>query len=163
MEGFDILSIIAIVLFIVGFLLLAIEVVVPGFGVPGISGIVCLLVGVFLAADSVMEGVVITLIVLALLGIMFIVLLRLLASGKLKSPIVLKEEQTKTEGYISSNDLQYLLGREGVAATDLRPTGVGDFDGVDFDVISEGRYISKGAGLVIYKVQGSKLIVKEKK
>ena len=162
MVGFDVLSIIAIVLFIAGFLLLAIEAVVPGFGVPGISGIICLVVGVFLAADSVLEGVVITLIVLALLGIMFIVLLRLLASGRLKSPLVLKEEQTRTEGYISSNDLQYLLGREGVAVTDLRPTGVGDFDGVEFDVISEGTYISKGASLVIYKVQGSKLIVKSK-
>ena len=55
----------------------------------------------------------------------------------------------------------YLLGKKGVAETDLRPTGVGNFEGVNFDVISEGKYISKGTNLEIIKVNGSKLIVKE--
>ena len=59
-------------------------------------------------------------------------------------------------------DLQYLLGKKGIAETDLRPTGVGNFEGVNFDVISEGRYISKGADLEIIKVNGSKLMVKER-
>jgi membrane-bound ClpP family serine protease len=52
------------------------------------------------------------------------------------------------------------LGKQGVAATDLRPSGVGNFDGIEFDVITEGRYIIKGTKLVIYKVYGSKIIVK---
>lgn len=159
----DMYTIIAIILFIIGFILLAVEVVVPGFGVPGIAGIICLVAGVFLAADSFQEGVIITLIVLALLGIMLVIMLRLLASGRLKSPIVLKEEQTRTEGYLSSEDLNYLLGRTGAAVTDLRPSGVADFDGVSFDVITEGTYITKGTSLIIFKVQGSKLIVREYK
>jgi len=97
---------------------------------------------------------------LAVLCIMLAIILGLLSKGKLKSPIILKEEQNKDKGYISSNDLKYLLGKQGVALTDLRPTGVGNFDGIDFDVISEGKYISKDTKLIIYKVQGSKLIVK---
>ena len=97
----DLLSIIAVILFIAGFVLLAVEVAVPGFGVPGISGIICLVVGIFVASDSFQEGVIITLIILALLGIMCVVLLRLMSSGKIKSPIVLKEEQTRTEGNLS--------------------------------------------------------------
>ncbi|MBQ8231857.1 MAG: serine protease [Lachnospiraceae bacterium] len=156
----DLLSVIAIILFIAGFALLAVEVAVPGFGVPGISGIICLVVGIFVASDSFQEGVIITLIILALLGVMCVVLLRLISSGKLKSPIVLKEEQTRAEGYLSSNDLQYLLGRKGIATTDLRPSGIGEFDGVSFDVISEGTYITRGTPLIISKVQGAKLIVK---
>ena len=159
----DLLTGIAIVLFIAGFILLAVEIVMPGFSVPGISGIICLIVGVFLAADSFREGIIITLIVLALLGIMFAILLSLLASGKLKSPLILEEEQKGTEGYISSNDLKYLLGKEGVAATDLRPSGTGDFEGVVLDILSEGRYIEKGTPLVIAKVEGSKLIVRERR
>lgn len=159
----DILSIVAIVLFIAGFILLGIEMAVPGFSVPGVTGIICLAAGVFLAADSIEEGIIITIIVLALLGIMFAILLSLLSRGKLKSPIILKEEQKTEEGYISSSDLEYLLGKEGVAATDLRPSGMGDFDGITFDVISEGTYIDKGTLLIINKVQGSKLIVKAKK
>lgn len=158
----EILSIVAIVLLIAGFILIGIEMVVPGFSLPGISGIACLVAGVFLASDSIEEGVIITLIVLALLGIMFVILLFLLSSGKLKSPIILKEEQKTEQGYISSNDLEYLLGKEGIAATDLRPSGMGDFDGVVLDVISGGTYIDKGTPLIIDKVKGSKLIVKEK-
>jgi len=158
--GFDTLTILAVILFIAGFILIGIEMIIPGFSVPGISGIICLAVGIFLVADSFVEGAIIALIVLALLGAMLAIILGLLSKAKLKSPIILKDEQKKDKGYISSNDLEYLLGKQGVAITDLRPTGTGDFDGIEFDVISEGKYIPKDTKLVIYKVQGSKLIVK---
>lgn len=158
----DALSMLAMILFIAGFVLLGIEMVVPGFSVPGVSGIICLIAGVFLAADSIQEGVIITLAVLALLGIMFAVILWLLSKGKLKSPLILKEEQKTEQGYLSSRDLEYLLGKEGIAVTDLRPSGMGDFDGITLDVITGGTYILKGTPLVIEKVKGSRLIVKEK-
>lgn len=158
--GFDWFFLLAIALFIVGFILIGIEMITPGLHAPGITGTGCLVLAVFLVSDTFVEGAIVTIIVLALLGIMLAVILGLLSRGKLKSPIILKEEQNKDKGYISSNDLKYLLGKQGVALTDLRPTGVGNFDDIDFDVISEGKYISKGTKLVIYKVQGSKLIVK---
>ena len=47
----DTLMILGIILFIAGFILIAIEMVIPGFGAPGISGIACLIAGVFLTAD----------------------------------------------------------------------------------------------------------------
>lgn len=159
----DVLLALGILLFLAGFILIGIEMVVPGFGAPGICGIICLIAGVFVTADTVEEGAFITVIVLALLGIMMAVILWLLSKGKLHSPIVLEEEQKKEEGYISSGDLDYLLGKQGTADTDLRPTGVGNFDGVSFDVLSEGKYISKGAKLEIIKVSGSRLIVRELK
>ncbi len=152
--------IIAIILFIAGFILVGVEMVIPGFGVPGVSGILCLVVAIFLISDSFVEGAIIALIVLGLLGIMFAIILGLLSKAKLKSPLILKDEQNKEKGFISNSDLNYLLGKQGVAVTDLRPTGTADFEGIEFDVISEGKYISKDTRLVIYKVQGSKLIVK---
>ncbi|HHV13821.1 MAG TPA: serine protease [Clostridiales bacterium] len=157
----DWLLILIIGLFIAGFILVGIEMVTPGLHAPGVLGMACLVVAVFLISDTFVEGAIITIIVLAVLAIMLALILGLLSRGKLKSPIILKEEQNKDKGYISSNDLSYLLGKEGIALTDLRPTGIGNFDGIDFDVLSEGKYISKGTKLVIFKVQGSKLIVKE--
>jgi Membrane-bound serine protease (ClpP class) len=153
--------ILAIILFITGFILVGIEMITPGLHAPGIIGTGCLVIAIFLIADNFVEGTLITILVLGILAIMLGVILHLLSKGKLKSPIILDEEQNKDKGYTSSNNLNHLLGKEGIAITDLRPTGVGNFNGSDYDVLSEGKYISKGANLVIYKVLGSKLIVKE--
>jgi membrane-bound ClpP family serine protease len=104
----------------------------------------------------------ITVLVLAMLGILMAIILWLLSNGKFRSPIILDEVQKKTEGYLSSNDLNYLLGKKGTAWTDLRPTGVGRIDGINFDVLSEGDYISADTEIEIIRVEGSKLIVRAK-
>lgn len=153
---------ISTVLLILGFILVGIEMTMPGISFPGIAGGVCLIASVFLIADSIVEGVMMTIIILAILGVMLGTILWLLSHGKLVKPIILEDEQKKEKGYLSSSDLEYLLGKEGTAITDLRPTGVGNFEGVQFDIISEGQYILKGSNIIIYKVKGSKLIVKEK-
>lgn len=158
----DGLTLISVVLLITGFVLIGIEFTAPGISFPGIAGTVCLVVGVFLTADGIVEGTLMTIMILAILGMMLGVTLWLLAKGKLVKPLILTEEQTKERGYISSSDLEYLLGKEGVALTDLRPTGIGSFDGINFDVISGGQYIAKGEFIVINQVKGSKLIVKAK-
>ena len=158
----DGMSLISVILLIAGFILIGIEFTAPGISVPGIAGTVCLVVSVFLTADGIVEGAIMTIVILAVLGIMLGITLWLLAKGKLIKPLILTEEQKKEHGYISSSDLDYLLGKKGIAVTDLRPTGVGNFEGISFDVISEGQYISKGTEIEIYRVKGSKLIVKSK-
>lgn len=155
------IEIIGLALLVVGFLLAAVEMMAPGFGLPGISAAVCLIAGVFCVTDTLAEGAFVTLMVLALLALMLAVILWLLSKGKLKSPLILREEQQKDKGYISSADLNYLLGKKGVAVTDLRPTGTGNFEDIRFDVVSEGKFIDKGAKLEIIRVSGAKLIVRE--
>lgn len=150
-----------IILLVAGFVFAGIEMVVPGFSVPGITAIICFIVGIFLLADSVVEAAVITLGILALLGILMAIILFLLSRGKLKSPIVLDEEQNREEGYLSSGDLNYLLGKKGIAATDLRPAGIADIEGISFDVLSNRNYILKGSRIEIVKVEGAKLVVQE--
>lgn len=161
LEGIDWLLILSIILFISGFVLIGIEMLAPGFSAPGLAGIVCLIIGIFLTADSFAEGIIITIILLVLLAIMFAIILRALAKGKMKSPLILKDELKKDKGYVSADEMNHLLGKRGVATTDLRPTGTGNFDGIHMDVISEGKYITKDTKLIIFKVQGAKLIVRE--
>lgn len=162
MEVIGGLSVLAIIMFIAGFVFIGIEMVLPGFSVPGVLGISCLVIAVFLSADNILQGAIITLVVLLILGSMLAVILWLLAKKKIKGPMVLKEELNTEKGYISSSDLNYLLGKEGIALTDLRPSGRGSFNGVDFDVISKGIYIDANSKIIISEVQGSKLIVKKK-
>lgn len=156
------MSIMSMILLILGFVLIGIELTMPGISFPGIAGIVCLVITVFLVADNIVEGVILTMIILAILGIMLGIMLWLFSKGRLVKPLILTEEQKKETGYISSSDLEHLLGKEGLAVTDLRPSGVGVFDDIKLDIISEGEYILKGTPVIVSKVKGSKLVVKNK-
>ena len=156
----DTVMMIGILFIIAGFILIGVEMVVPGFGVPGISGIVCLMAGIFLTADSIEQGVLITVVVIVALGILMTIIMGFLSQKKFKSPIIL-DTDVKAGVPIDSSDLTYLLGKEGVAATDLKPAGKGDFEGVELDIFSEGQYIKKGTRIVISKVNQKKLMVKE--
>lgn len=157
----DGLMTIGILLLIVGFILVGTEMVLPGFGAPGIIGGICLISGVFLTSDSLEQGVTITMIVVVLLVIMFTVILALFHMRKLKSPIILQEELSLKKGYLSSEDLEYLVGKEGVASTDLKPAGKCNIEGIEFDVRSDGRYIAKDSRIQIIRIQGNTLIIKE--
>ena len=156
----DTVMMIGILFLIAGFILVGVEMVVPGFGVPGISGIVCLMAGIFLTADSIEQGVLITVVVIVALGILMTIIMGFLSQKKFKSPIIL-DTDVKAGVPIDSSDLTYLLGKEGVATTDLKPAGKGDFEGVELDIFSEGQYIKKGTRIVISKVNQKKLMVKE--
>lgn len=158
----DGLVVIGILLLIAGFVLVGTEMVLPGFGAPGITGGICLVAGIFFTADSVEAGLTITLIVVVILALMFTVILTLFHMKKIKPPIVLQEELKVEKGYLSTSDLEYLVGKEGVAVTDLRPAGKCDIDGIIFDVRSEGKYVAKGQKVRIIRIQGNTLIIKEK-
>ena len=154
-------EIIGVILLISGFVLVGIEMAMPGFGLPGISGIVSLVIGIILTADSVSSGIIMAIIVIVILGIMLAVAMALLGSKKMKSPMVLREDVKGEQGFLESSDLEYLVGKEGVAATDLRPAGKGNFDGIEFDILSGGSYINKGNKIRIIKVKDNKLVVSE--
>lgn len=151
---------IGIALLIAGFVLIGIELVVPGFGAPGITGIICLVGGVFLVTNSLEEGILVTVVVIVVLSILMAVIIGLMHYRKFKSPIILDTEVRPENGYLESSDLNYLLGREGIATTDLRPSGKGNFDGIELDIISEGVYITKGSRIVIHKINANKLTVR---
>ena len=154
------LTIIGIILLVAGFVLAAVELTIPGFGLPGISAIVCLVAGIILIADTIEEGILITVVVIVVLGILLTIIMGLLAKRKLRSPIILDTDVKAEDSYLNSSDLEYLVHREGVAVTDLRPAGKGNFDGIDLDISSDGNYIERGTPVVIDRISEKRLIVK---
>ncbi len=153
--------IIGIICLIAGFVLVGVEMVVPGFGLPGISGIVALVAGIFLTADTIESGIRITVIVIVILGILMTIIMGFLSQKKFKSPIIL-DTDVKAGIPLNSSDLDYLLNKEGMAATDLKPAGKGDFEGIELDVFSEGQYIKKGSKIIISRISQNRLMVKKK-
>lgn len=158
---FNGIGLLATLCFVFGLLLVALEIFAPGFGIPGIAGTFLLIFGVVLAARTVMEGLVLILILLAVIGIIFIGVWRSVTRGKLGKTVILKDSLNKKGGFSGTNDWNGFLGREGVAVTTLRPAGAVEFDGVKLDVVSEGEFIRQGAKVRVLKVEGRRIIVRE--
>ncbi len=57
-------------------------------------------------------------------------------------------------------DLEHLLGRQGVATTQLTPSGKARFDGQLVDVMADGEVIERGAEVVVTAVHGNYLVVR---
>jgi membrane-bound serine protease (ClpP class) len=57
-------------------------------------------------------------------------------------------------------DLDHLLGHEGVATTQLTPSGKARFGGQLVDVIADGEVIGRGAQVEVIEVQGNRVVVR---
>ena len=145
---------------ITGVALLVVEVFVPGFGLPGVSGIVLLVVGIGLTWSTYgpVAGLAVTLIALALAGISISVSVKSAATGKLSKSALILNEVTQP---VEHEEAEALTGKEGVTATVLNPVGIAEFDGVRLNVVSEGSYLEKGTRVKVQQVEGNKIVVRK--
>lgn len=152
-----------LICFVIGIGLMVLEAFMPGFGLPGISGIILEVVAVALTwmNHGPMAALGMTLIVLSILAIAISMSLRSAANGKLsRSKLVLNDTESNEAGYRSTEDLDVFLGKEGVTTTVLRPSGMAEFDGVRLNVVSEGEFIQSGTRVQIVRVEGSRILVR---
>jgi membrane-bound serine protease (ClpP class) len=185
-----------IVLIIVGIALLAMELfVIPGFGVTGIAGIVLLLLGLVLTfvpseapglpgghptilpqmqqtRDALAEGF----IVVSIGAVASILLWLWLARYLPKIPYMNRLVLTTTVGQTPEPDSDAgrdamesawpNIGAAGVAATDLRPGGVGRFfdpivnDHRNADVICDKGFVRAGTDIVVREREGPRIYVR---
>lgn len=148
---------------LVGVVLLLVEVFMPGFGIPGISGCVLLGAGIIMTwiQFGAKVGLGITVVLLALLAILISVAMRSVAKGKLgKSEFVLNDDMS-SEKDESREDMLSLVGEVGEVSTVLRPVGVAEFECGRLNVMTEGEYIERGAKVMITRVDGTSVFVKK--
>jgi membrane-bound ClpP family serine protease len=144
-----------------GVLMVILEMFIPGFGIPGITRVILLILGISMTARTVAEGLFLIFIILAVLGVNLIFVLRSVTKGKLAKTLVLNDSLNKEAGFSGTDDLSCYLGREGVAHTVLRPAGAADFGGVKLDVVTEAEYLAKGTKVKVIKVEGRRVVVRE--
>ncbi len=148
---------------LMGIALLILEVFMPGFGLPGISGIVleiATLVFVYLNY-GVIPALIALILLLSLTALALSIALRSAARGRLsRSEMILSASENKEQGYTATEDMSVFIGREGTALTALRPSGIGDFDGVRMDIVSEGDFIPSGVRVRIIQTDGSSIVVR---
>lgn len=155
----DSFMMIGIILLVIGFILVGVEMTIPGFGAPGISGIVCLIGGILLTAKTLEEGLTITVVVIVVLAIMLTLVLTVFK--RVKAPFILEEDLGGKHDFLNESDLEYLVGKRGTAITDLRPVGKCRIDDIEFDVRAENGYIKKGSQVRISRIHENTIMIKE--
>ncbi len=152
-----------IICFVIGIGLLLLEAFMPGFGAPGITGVILEVITLVLTwfEHGPVATLAMLLIVLLVLTIAISTSLRSITHGRLRnSSLVHTETESNEDGYRSTEDLAVFQDREGITSSVLRPTGIADFDGVRLNVSSEGDFIAAGTKVRIIKVEGAKILVR---
>lgn len=149
----------ALLALIVGYVLLVVEMCIPGFGIPGVMGIILAVLGVITLQPTPLQALIVVMVFVVLLCIALAICLRSAARGRLsKSRLVLNEVATKGDTP-ETNDLSYFIGKTGRTHTPLRPAGIAEFDGVRLSVLSEGDFIEHDAPVRVEKVSGNRILV----
>lgn len=166
-----------IAIFILGVVLLLLEVfVIPGFGIAGILGIICILCGLaFSMVDNhffdfklakpglLMESFLIVTGAMVLSIVLMVIFGKNILRSSAFKRLVLQDEQKADGGYTSSPQKTNLLYQNGVARTVLRPAGKIEIDGVWYDAVALDGFIEVGEEIYVEKHENYSLFVRRLK
>ena len=162
-----------LLIFAVGVVLLAVELfVIPGFGITGVAGILCILIALVLSLQdfviprSFPQVTVLLSNLLAVFGsllgatLIFMVLIRYMRETPFLNRLVLAGAEDVEAGYVvGSADKRDLIGSRGVALSTLRPSGRAEIGGDTMIVVAEGEFIESGNRIVVSNVRGNRVVV----
>ena len=169
-----------IALFLLGLVLLAIEVfVIPGFGVFGILGFTLIACGLGLAMVQNVDKesyeftlrtspstiirpflLVASMVILGFLSALFL-LGKGMQSSYLSKRLTVESVQSKDEGYVvgRAHELNKLKDREGQTISMLRPMGKVEIDGKSYHARCEQGYLDSGTPIRVNAINGTTLLV----
>ncbi len=159
-----------ILLFVLGIILIMLEIfVIPGFGVAGISGIILVTGGLTMGLldntlfdfreVSGMDTGRAALTVLLGLGVGFALVIGLSNKIGHKGPLREMALNADLEKAVSGPDLTRLIGKEGTAATVLRPSGKVSIEDELYDGVSESGFIEKGTPVRAVRFENAQVYV----
>ncbi len=154
-------SLYQIAIFIVGVIFIIIEILTPTVGLLAGIGVVAIFYSLILAMGGDINAIYMMAISLVIAIIIFAIIIKKLPSSKLWKKIILTNTSSTEQGYVSSVDYSQYLNKEGIVLTELRPSGSVEIDGVPVDVVSEGKFISKGEKVRVVKIEGMRIIVRK--
>ncbi len=150
-----------LILFVLGVILLAIELFVPG-GIFGIAGFIAMGLAIVLAAHDTALGIKSLFIALLITVVVSIILIKYFGFRGVWNKFVLSDSQQNEAGYVAPQVPKDLLGQEGIALTPLRPAGTARFaDDYLADVVGESGYITQGKKVKVVKIEGTRIVVRE--
>jgi membrane-bound serine protease (ClpP class) len=146
---------------VIGLMLLATEVFVPG-GILGVFGGLALLVSVvagffaFGARGGLMAGV----LLIVFGGLFFGLWIRVFPRTPMGKALTLRKDGHEFKDVNAGPGIT--TGLQGTAHTDLRPAGLAMLNGQRTDVVAESGYISAGTAISVVRVEGHRIVVRGK-
>lgn len=159
MDGLFMTDLLVLLPLLIGIALLVIEIFLPGFGVPGICGLILEGIAIYFTATrhGASAALILTAVVLVITALTIFLAFRSATKGRLsKTALILNE----TEQAITSSLPELNPGDEGIAVTPLRPSGTVVFGEHRMDAMTEGDFIQKDQKVRILRIEGTRIIVR---
>lgn len=151
----------SVLLFIIGAVLVVAELFLPG-GIAGILGFSALAGSILLAGDNV-KWMGVSLVIAMAISITAMILMVKVFGKKMKffKKMILNDATNTESGYVSNVNRSELLGKTGITKTPFRPSGTMMMEKERIDAVSEGGFIAPGKEVVVVKVEGARIVVRE--
>jgi len=143
---------------VVAYMLLFLEFYLPG-GIMAIGAVVFFIASIVHAALLYEISTVVLFFVASLIGVGFVIRLSLSRVKKSSDTIFLNSDQ---EGFEGVEKKSTHIGKEGVALSDLSPSGVVRIEGSREQVVCQEGYVEKGSTVVVVDSRGGYLVVRPK-
>ena len=146
-------------LVIIGFILIAAEVFIPG-GIVGALGFLCIIGAIVVGfkAFGKQNGLMVMAILLISSTGFLVAWLYLLPRTTIGKSVTLSDD---THEYKSAPDRSNLLDQEGEAVSNLGPSGVAQINNRREDVTAESSWIPSGSRIKVIKITGNRVIVRQ--
>ena len=148
-------------LYVLGIVLLIVEGVVPGFGIAGVTGIICVLASIIMITNNLYGALLLIIGTVVIVLLLLVLLYKLGFANRFMGRLVLKEEQKNEKGYKSAGLTSSWIGMTGMSISELRPAGTAEIDGKRMDVMTEGEFIERNVKVEVIKINGASLVVKK--
>nr|WP_239584991.1 nodulation protein NfeD [Chryseomicrobium aureum] len=153
----------AMLLFALGVILLIAEIFLP-FGISGVLGGIAIIGSLYLAGADMTQISISILIALGVAIIGMVIIMKFFGRRlKLFNKIILSDSTSTERGYVSSIERRELVGSTADTLTPLRPSGTIVIGDERLDAVSEGNFIDRNKKVIIRKVEGSRIVVRELK
>jgi len=149
---------ILVILVILGLAFIFVEFFIPG-GVVGIIGGLFILAAIVTgyAFEGPMVGTLLLVASMVMGAILVPLWMKLFPNTPIGKSMTLSGSLPKGNG---DNRPVLNLGTRGVTVTPLRPSGTVRFGADRIDVVSEGRMVESGVAVEVYKVDGTRIVVR---
>ena len=150
---------------VIGLVLLAIEIFIPGFGVCGITGLVLLVFSIVfrtVTSGDFWHLLLLLAFILLASGLTILIAVKSARYGLIsKSPIVQNETAIPKDYASNEKNYGFLMNKVGVTKTTCKPAGKMEYDKIEYQVITNGDCIDADEKVRVIEVDGSTIVVRK--